>query len=1260
MEKNMSSRIHDLGDLDLNHDIPKADLGPISLNYASSYDSNFEDYDPFCSNLSLFLQESMLIKKMNDIVQEGMEVHVSLLYTWRSISRPLYSIQVPEEDRNELHQSQLKILLKPMNKLYALCEFIEKSLLDFVDVVDNSLKQKEVMKSVSEGILIALGKMISMLVVIDDLICAKSSVRNDFSFCRRLLAQLKNTLQDLEFFEKFSGLTIFQGQPMALISRLTSSLCRESQRFTIIYNILALHANILENQIFFDPHRRYQIVRIMLGCLTILSQQKGLGSQLDKHKISLGRLDKLFHETPVIPLVGDMLCQVSEMLKRTNIKFDFLLIDRHNLQKNEQSINIIEKMSELHIQYLGMLTELLQLTNSLSDLPSQSGSFNIDPISSTKVFKSAYNALRIVGKWSYMLHELFFYKMTNPLPRSQFSAHVEEVDNYSLATRYNYSPGEKSAVSRLVFMIKSIYIFLKKNENLITSAINTHIYTVYQNFLHTTVHPTYKKLQKSKLQELTKMMRILTNGCSDKVEVLDSKMAKKAGRKYDLLHRTIGPLSTQLYLTRTMLEMIMYMKDAKRAIDNTFLNQMQAFLHESSMFAEMMNFAKYLEECTRLDTLWFKDFYIELSAGKHIQYPISDSIPWIMMEHLLKIAEPNSCEFALYLTSIYDDAADCILHKLKVRHLYDEVVSEANLVFKQLCYILALRIYSACRSSAFDCLLNKNVKNVIVQKLVAVDPKYLSDISISFQPFQNLRNLCHQHSVQFLGGRINLNAMLSQRLHHSIKESLRNCISYFESQDIHSVIHFSYLIDIYRETHVNLSLDFDIPPFEVVLKEVNGNMPGYVPVITQLILRYLVNDLAPNYSFSIITERFIRSPKVFSGLPPTSPKSFQMNLIYPSKGVGQLLNDKNSLYSQFVGIEHFVEIFKLVGYSGLLSIVEEIKICITHLLRTSIKNYVQVLRKAMPIKFVLPPIAYGLNSVIEFFYTLFGSILKYEQMRSGVLHNFRILGNYFLIVYMLEKAANFQDASDMYFSYPMAGMFITDPCTSPSDQKMASTFDFIQPYVYEKFQSSSISENFKKTLDKSNAMCQEKFSVGLSAFVSLFEFVRENMEESFWKDINPELETESEGCGELHRILSVVFYYISMSHQDPESSVDYIFGDGVLCGGLFLIVSLGQEDVAEISDICCHTISASEMDSACHQPIQFTSGTLKHTMKKSPRINVSDDITEANKVVLESMKRVVAKRRIIQEFFLEKLSRCSKPRSIHVKTYQPPKFFPQK
>ena len=54
---------------------------------------------------------------------------------------------------------------------------------------------------------------------------------------------------------------------------------------------------------------------------------------------------------------------------------------------------------------------------------------------------------------------------------------------------------------------------------------------------------------------------------------------------------------------------------------------------------------KYLslyQDCCDLSQLWYREFYLEMTMGKRIQFPIEMSMPWILTDHILttKVGRP--------------------------------------------------------------------------------------------------------------------------------------------------------------------------------------------------------------------------------------------------------------------------------------------------------------------------------------------------------------------------------------------------------------------------------------------------------------------------------------------------------------------------------------------------------------------------------------------------------------------------------------------
>lgn len=55
-------------------------------------------------------------------------------------------------------------------------------------------------------------------------------------------------------------------------------------------------------------------------------------------------------------------------------------------------------------------------------------------------------------------------------------------------------------------------------------------------------------------------------------------------------------------------------------------------------------FPEALQQCCDLSQLWFREFFLELTMGRRIQFPIEMSMPWILTDHILETKEPSMME----------------------------------------------------------------------------------------------------------------------------------------------------------------------------------------------------------------------------------------------------------------------------------------------------------------------------------------------------------------------------------------------------------------------------------------------------------------------------------------------------------------------------------------------------------------------------------------------------------------------------------------
>lgn len=55
-------------------------------------------------------------------------------------------------------------------------------------------------------------------------------------------------------------------------------------------------------------------------------------------------------------------------------------------------------------------------------------------------------------------------------------------------------------------------------------------------------------------------------------------------------------------------------------------------------------FLESLQDCCDLSQLWYREFYLEMTMGQRIQFPIDMSMPWILTDHILETNDSSYME----------------------------------------------------------------------------------------------------------------------------------------------------------------------------------------------------------------------------------------------------------------------------------------------------------------------------------------------------------------------------------------------------------------------------------------------------------------------------------------------------------------------------------------------------------------------------------------------------------------------------------------
>ena len=57
-----------------------------------------------------------------------------------------------------------------------------------------------------------------------------------------------------------------------------------------------------------------------------------------------------------------------------------------------------------------------------------------------------------------------------------------------------------------------------------------------------------------------------------------------------------------------------------------------------------------MQEACDLSQLWYREFFLEMTMGKRIQFPIEMSMPWVLTDHILNTREASMMEYVRMCT----------------------------------------------------------------------------------------------------------------------------------------------------------------------------------------------------------------------------------------------------------------------------------------------------------------------------------------------------------------------------------------------------------------------------------------------------------------------------------------------------------------------------------------------------------------------------------------------------------------------------------
>uniref|UniRef100_A0A8C5UG62 Cytoplasmic FMR1 interacting protein 2 n=1 Tax=Malurus cyaneus samueli TaxID=2593467 RepID=A0A8C5UG62_9PASS len=884
-----------------------------------------------------------------------------------------------------------------------------------------------------------------------------------------------------------------------------------------------------------------------------------------KKRINLSKIDKFFKQLQVVPLFGDMQIELARYIK-TSAHYEE---NKSKWTCTQSSIspqyNICEQMVQIRDDHIRFISELARYSNSEvvtgSGLDSQKSDEEY-----RELFDLALRGLQLLSKWSAHVMEVYSWKLVHPTDKFCNKDCPGTAEEYERATRYNYTSEEKFAFVEVIAMIKGLQVLMGRMESVFNQAIRNTIYAALQDFAQVTLREPLRQAVRKKKNVLISVLQAIRKTICDweggreppNDPCLRGEKDPKGGFDIKVPRRAVGPSSTQLYMVRTMLESLIADKSGSKktlrsSLDGPIVLAIEEFHKQSFFFTHLLNISEALQQCCDLSQLWFREFFLELTMGRRIQFPIEMSMPWILTDHILETKEPSMMEYVLYPLDLYNDSAYYALTKFKKQFLYDEIEAEVNLCFDQFVYKLADQIFAYYKAMAGSVLLDKRFR--------AECKNY--GVIIPYPPSNRYETLLKQRHVQLLGRSIDLNRLITQRISAAMYKSLDQAISRFESEDLTSIVELEWLLEINRLTHRLLCKHMTLDSFDAMFREANHNVSAPYGRITLHVFWELNFDFLPNYCYNGSTNRFVRTAIPFTQEPQRDkPANVQPYYLYGSKPLNIAYSHIYSSYRNFVGPPHFKTICRLLGYQGIAVVMEELLKIVKSLLQGTILQYVKTLIEVMPKICRLPRHEYGSPGILEFFHHQLKDIIEYAELKTDVFQSLREVGNAILFCLLIEQALVRQNPQGERLEVRMKRL----------EAKYAPLH--LVPLIERLGTPQQIA-----IAREGDLLTKERLCCGLSMFEVILTRIRSYLQDPIWRGPPPTNGVmHVDECVEFHRLWSAMQFVYCIPVGTNEFTAEQCFGDGLNWAGCSIIVLLGQQRRFDLFDFCYHLLKVQRQD----------------------------------------------------------------------------------
>ncbi|TMS38737.1 hypothetical protein L596_005392 [Steinernema carpocapsae] len=1203
-----------LDDFQLTDSQPMLEAHCAPLEYRVNFDTNFEDRNAFITGNAKYIEEATRHGEFKEMLEEGFQ-HAGNLYTWRCCSRAVPMAKSNDQpNRVEINKTVVNVLIPEVDKLYRFRKFANNAIDRFCDEIKRLCHPEKRNDFVSEAYKLTLGEFMNMFAILDELKNMKASIKNDFSTFRRA-AQSLQSQQDVklpasEAIHDMHELSMFLATHNIIRDTLKNKLQSIDAYEEIMADVVNICVYLFENNMYISPAQRHMFVKVLAFSLYLIDGPVPHVAKLDqKKRISIARLDKIFKSLEVVPLYGDMQIQPFSFVKKSP-NFDPSKWPLSNIESEKCHVSIVDKVKTIREHHSEYVTHISRINNEAVVYENEGPRTDSE---NRELSKVTLCGIQLLCAWTSDVVETISWKLLHPTNTRENHDCPETAEEYERATRYNYSSAEKAALIEVISMIKGLHKLLKRMEADFTQAIRKHIYAELQNLVRTTLCEPLQKAMKNKKDMLSCIIQSICDTCVDNRtgqynprshDLISKNKKKKAEATSSMTEvrfqpRNVPPSTTQLYMVRTMLESLISdrasngkrIQKFSKEIESKHYTSMLEFLRMSYHWPALLNFSETLENSCELSQLWFREFYLEMTMGQRIQFPIEMSMPWILTDYILTSEDPALTECILYQLDLYNDAAFYSLTKFKKQFLYDEVEAEVNLCFDQFVYKLSEAVFTYYKQLSASMLLDKQFKSECTHL----------GITIRTPACARFESLLKQRHIQLLGRSIDLNRLVGQRLNIAILRSLDVAISKFESESLTSIVELEKLIEANRLCHRLLKQHVgSLADFEDLFTEANHNVSAPYGRITLHAFWEINFDFIPHYMYNGSTHRFVRSKLLLrQDVNREKAPSAGFAYLWGSKSLNAAFSNIYSMYSGFIGSPHLKSLARMLGYQGIAVVVEELVKLSNHLVNGPLKGHAQRLMDLMPTVCKMPIYDYGSPAVLEYYLHHLKGVLNYPELKRDFFQVLREFGNIILFCMQLEIALGQEEIADLLCAAPFTNV-IPKPEAKTTEEQELKMKKLEQKY--QRIQIASMVEQIgnqgQGTIAREGELLtKERLCCGLNIFENILAKIRsmllDNANNHIWIGTFPDNGVMCiDECNQFHRLWSAIQFAICDTLQSDQSRIagghgedarhiplpEEIFGDSIHWAGLVIVMLLSQHRRFEVLDFCYHILRVHRAD----------------------------------------------------------------------------------